>query len=372
MNDIIIFSSYGDLHGAAVDWALKEMGASPKLWYGEEFPTRQTASLRIGRQGLQKLSLREDEHELMALHRAKTVWNRRPANPVMSSQLHAADKPAAMDECLRFVGAIKAQLQESAFWVNPAQPALRANHKPLQLALAAECGLTIPDSLFSNDPDEIATFFHQHGGNIIYKTFIQPHWQNDEQEQTFTFFTSKFPESALQRTFSLRNVPGIYQPTIEKAYEVRLTMMGNQFFPVKIDSQSNPKSTLDWRQDLTLKCKHEPCEVPSEVLNACRQLMAKLGLVFGCIDLIVTPEGEHVFLEVNQMGQFLWLEDIVPEFAMLETFCRFLISADAGFEMKTQPVPALSFAAFRQSDAFATYKLESETTRPWPNLATRE
>jgi hypothetical protein len=32
-----------------------------------------------------------------------------------------------------------------------------------------------------------------------------------------------------------------------------------------------------------------------------------LGLAFGCIDLIVTPEGEHIFLEVNEMGQFLWV-----------------------------------------------------------------
>jgi hypothetical protein len=30
--------------------------------------------------------------------------------------------------------------------------------------------------------------------------------------------------------------------------------------------------------------------------------MRKLGLAFGCIDLIVTPEEEHIFLEVNEMA----------------------------------------------------------------------
>ena len=37
--------------------------------------------------------------------------------------------------------------------------------------------------------------------------------------------------------------------------------------------------------------------------------MRELGLVFGCIDLIVTPEGEHVFL---LKGQFLWVEHGAP------------------------------------------------------------
>jgi hypothetical protein len=36
-------------------------------------------------------------------------------------------------------------------------------------------------------------------------------------------------------------------------------------------------------------------------------LMDRLGLVFGSIDMIVTPDGEHVFLEVNPNGQFDWV-----------------------------------------------------------------
>jgi glutathione synthase/RimK-type ligase-like ATP-grasp enzyme len=36
--------------------------------------------------------------------------------------------------------------------------------------------------------------------------------------------------------------------------------------------------------------------------------MSELGLVFGAIDLICTPEGEHVFLEVNPAGEWGMLE----------------------------------------------------------------
>jgi len=39
-------------------------------------------------------------------------------------------------------------------------------------------------------------------------------------------------------------------------------------------------------------------------------LVEKLGLVFGCIDMIVTPRGEFIFLEINPNGQWLWIEEL--------------------------------------------------------------
>jgi glutathione synthase/RimK-type ligase-like ATP-grasp enzyme len=36
--------------------------------------------------------------------------------------------------------------------------------------------------------------------------------------------------------------------------------------------------------------------------------MAELGLVYGAIDLILTPDGEYVFLEVNPSGEWGMLE----------------------------------------------------------------
>jgi hypothetical protein len=36
--------------------------------------------------------------------------------------------------------------------------------------------------------------------------------------------------------------------------------------------------------------------------------MASFELNFASLDMIVTPEGEFVFLELNPNGQWLWLE----------------------------------------------------------------
>jgi hypothetical protein len=46
----------------------------------------------------------------------------------------------------------------------------------------------------------------------------------------------------------------------------------------------------------------------------------------------VTPAGEYVFLEINQMGQFLWLEELLPELPLLDAFCELLLQRRADFE----------------------------------------
>jgi glutathione synthase/RimK-type ligase-like ATP-grasp enzyme len=44
------------------------------------------------------------------------------------------------------------------------------------------------------------------------------------------------------------------------------------------------------------------------VATAIKALMSKLGLVYGAIDLIRTPNNDYVFLEVNPGGEWGMLE----------------------------------------------------------------
>ena len=52
-----------------------------------------------------------------------------------------------------------------------------------------------------------------------------------------------------------------------------------------------------------------PYSLPDDVADRLRQLMDRLGLKFGAVDFRVTPEGEHVFLEVNPAGEYLFACD---------------------------------------------------------------
>jgi hypothetical protein len=59
--------------------------------------------------------------------------------------------------------------------------------------------------------------------------------------------------------------------------------------------------------------------------------MERLGIVFGCLDFIVTPEGRHVFLEVNQMGQFTFVESYCG-LPLIDAMSEMLLQGRPDFE----------------------------------------
>jgi glutathione synthase/RimK-type ligase-like ATP-grasp enzyme len=361
--DILILASYGDVHAAAVSWALQCLGSRPSLWYGSEFPAKQTASICIDPSGERRLVVRDAQSEVARDRRFRTVWNRRPQSSRVPPGVHSADVDVVKTECDRMVAGLLLELAQEAFWVNQREKAVLANNKPRQLVLARAAGLTIPDTLFSNDPGEIRQFFKRHSGDVIYKAFHQPQWLRNGV--TYSYFTSLLPAEAINDDYPLRTSPGIYQPRVEKAYEVRVTIIGEQVYAVSIDSQSNPQSKLDWRQDLLQICSLAPIQLPQSVLDSCRSLMAKLGLVFGCLDFIVTPANEYIFLEVNEMGQFLWIEERVPQLRLLEAFIGLLVHGRPDAPPLMSMGRDLSFAAFIASDHYVEFKRQSAGERPW-------
>lgn len=52
----------------------------------------------------------------------------------------------------------------------------------------------------------------------------------------------------------------------------------------------------------------QPYQLPQSIEAKLLELMKKLGLNYGAIDLILTPNNEYVFLEINPVGEFFWLD----------------------------------------------------------------
>jgi hypothetical protein len=69
--------------------------------------------------------------------------------------------------------------------------------------------------------------------------------------------------------------------------------------------------------------------VPDDVAERVSDVLRRLGLRMGVIDLKLTPDGEPVWLEVNPQGQFLFLEPLLNE-PLAEHFTDFLLSAGQG------------------------------------------
>jgi glutathione synthase/RimK-type ligase-like ATP-grasp enzyme len=87
---------------------------------------------------------------------------------------------------------------------------------------------------------------------------------------------------------------------------LRVTVVGDDIFPAAVYSQES-SYPVDFRMDMT-KTRVEPHTLPVETVDKLRALMRKLGIVYGAIDMRLTPEGQYVFLEVNPAGQWLFIE----------------------------------------------------------------
>jgi len=188
-------------------------------------------------------------------------------------------------------------------WLNEPRRHRDAAGKPTQLAVARRLGLTIPRTVITNDPGTVKSFREQCGGTIIYK----PLSQTLDLEPGKAAFTGIVTDEALSSLGLIRHTPGIFQELVPKDYEVRLTVVANQMFAAKILSQQNERTKLDWRT-APYDLKYEAIELPADIRDKVSAFMAESGLVYSCLDFIVTPDGRHIFLESNPRGQYLWIE----------------------------------------------------------------
>ena len=86
--------------------------------------------------------------------------------------------------------------------------------------------------------------------------------------------------------------------------------MGNRHFVCKIDSQKSARAKYDWRRYDIPSTPHSAIEPPEEIRQMVTEMLSKLELEYGAFDFIVTPDEKWVFLEVNCMGQWLWIEQL--------------------------------------------------------------
>jgi glutathione synthase/RimK-type ligase-like ATP-grasp enzyme len=326
MSRILIASYAGDYHSTVVAMALRQKGHEPVLWYAPDFPTMQHGTIEIEGPAYSWSVVGEELDERSTAF--DVVWFRRPSAPIVSADLHPGDRHIAERACAAFYRALWNLVAPDAFWVNP--PSSRnADIKPLQLIEAARVGFSIPPTLCSNDPARIRAFLDRYRGETVYKSFGPAVWETEGG--VAQLFTSPVGHDDLPDDDLLQASVGMFQRRIAKKYELRVTAIGERLFAAKLHSQQNELAREDWRRAFkTLQL--EATELPAEVSEKCIAVMKRLGLLFGCFDLIVTNDDEYVFLEVNPMGAFLWLEENDPSLLVTDAFCELLIQRTAQFQ----------------------------------------
>lgn len=172
----------------------------------------------------------------------------------------------------------------------------RAENKIFQLIYVQNKSILVPDSFIGNSngwtdiekqkiikPVSVGKIETLNGSAIIQTNLMH---ENDEYD-------------------SLELTPIYIQEYLHKSFEVRITVIDNDYYAVKIISDNN----IDWRAGDNNQ--YELIDIPADVKNTIRTMMNDFQLRFGAFDYIVDNNGKWYFLEINPNGQWQWLECIL-------------------------------------------------------------
>lgn len=314
---IFIVSGLEDVHAQAVLAALTRAGADAQVIDLRAFPRDGALNLAFGGEDdARTLSLGGATHDLRAV---RAVWWRRPQPYGVDP---AITDPAAhnfvVHECHEAIEGLWRSLD--AAWINDPARDDAAARKVWQLDVARACGLAIPRTLVTNDPARARAFVAAMGeGRAIYKAF---QGSEDAWRETRLLRPGELAQIDL-----VRHAPVIFQEYVPADADLRVTVVGDRIFPAAIRGREGAYP-VDFRMDMG-GARIEPCALPAPVEAGLRRLMARLGLVYGAIDLRRTPEGGHVFLEVNPAGQWLFVEDQTGQ-PIAQALAEALIAAGRG------------------------------------------
>jgi len=131
-----------------------------------------------------------------------------------------------------------------------------------------------------------------------------------------TLLTRTVTERHLASPEAMAVSPAMYQEHIPGTRHVRAQCFGERVIAVLITAEA-----LDWRARLDSDIR--PWTTPDAIRARLLEVMRTLGLKMGIVDLKLTDDDECVWLEVNQQGQFLFLEGLTG-LPLTAAFCRFL------------------------------------------------
>jgi glutathione synthase/RimK-type ligase-like ATP-grasp enzyme len=298
MKKAIVVAHQNDIHAHAVRHAARSLGAEIHILDIQEFTISYNLRTRIGKSKSKttlEIPFRQSRGTL-DLATISGIWWRRPypyANQRRSdipgnifTTVQGERRVAIMGSLDCFIG--------NAF--NDPGRSRQASHKPTQLIRARDIGLTIPDTLITNDADAVKEFVDSVAGRAIYKMF---------RGTSFGFFgTRPFGELDFSNLDRLQTCPAIFQEYIEGEYDIRVIVVGDKIFAARL-AYDQSSEIIDTR---LLHTEIAAYELPSDIENKLVQLVKSFGLVYSAIDMRYSNELGYVFFELNPEGQFLWIE----------------------------------------------------------------
>ncbi len=204
-------------------------------------------------------------------------------------------------------------LYETVIWVNNPVSTFKAENKLLQLRYANKIGMLCPETIVTNS--NTLNLIDQK--EYIVKSLDTAVLRIDDNE---AFIYSNRVKGYDIKSSNLSLAPLILQDYIQPKIDIRVTVIGNTVYPVRILKDGEGVEG-DWRQHKD-SIDFIPFKLPIPVEIQCIKLVNSLGLAFGGIDLIES-EGKFYFIEVNPTGEWAWLVN-TANLRIYEGICNYL------------------------------------------------
>lgn len=304
--NVLIITKCGDNDCIeSVTSAIETRGAKAIRFDTDRFPTELTLDIHLD--GTERRVLLRGQGVDADLTQVDAIWYRRTRfGGRLPETMDKQHKRAALREIQVTVLGMLACLD--AFTLDPLPLVRWAGNKQLQLQIAHDVGLETPATLTTNDADAVRSFYENNADGTVVKMLSSFAIFDDDGRENVVFTTPLKPEN-LETLDNLRLCPMTFQAMVPKKLELRVTVVGDRVFSAAIDSQALDRAKVDWRREgEALVEQWKPFDLPPDVKNHVLRLMDHFGLNYGAIDIIVTPDDRYVFLEVNPVGEFFWLE----------------------------------------------------------------
>ncbi|GLQ76044.1 MvdC/MvdD family ATP grasp protein [Vibrio penaeicida] len=301
---------------------LKQAGVVPVRFNTDLFPTKVQIATHQNNNGNESTLITENG-DVVKGDEILAVWYRRfyPAKGLPADMDIQLKQPSAEESKRTILGYLDSL---ECYKLDDYWDIRHASNKEYQLMLARKVGLNLPNTLTSNSPEAVRDFFADNNGKIITKMQTAFSVWNDDVEQVV--FTNKVEEEHLEKLEELNLCPMVFQEHVIKDVELRATVVGNQVYCASIDPDIMKGMETDWRKRgvYTLD-KWQPFELPQEEADKLIRLATELKLNYGAADLILTPDGQYKFLEINPCGEFYWM-DIYQKLGICEAIAQNLVA----------------------------------------------
>jgi ATP-grasp ribosomal peptide maturase len=231
----------------------------------------------------------------------QSVWYRWRSKFVLSPLLSPPDRQHAEREARTGFDGVISSLD--ARHVNHPHR-VAALPKPVELRLAARCGLDVPQTVISNSSRQVGAFVKGSRG-VVRKLFSCHVF--DDTGRSMVGHTRLITDDDLADLDHVALTAHQVQCYIDKLMDVRVVVVDDRIFSVAIHPLSEA-ARIDFRTDYRA-LRHELIELPVDVAQGIRRFMTESGLLMASMDFSVGRDGRYYFLESNPAGgQYGWLE----------------------------------------------------------------